>query len=148
LEPFFIHIVVIQKGSGLIWYACSNFEKNKNGIDHINNRALKSKAVGKDLKIPYGNFAVRGPPYDDHDDKGCKLYFQYCGDWDPFGEQIDCYIKRRLRELGIQGVNIEANGIFLLVFLHRTPSPDFWSGALTLKKCLSLKSVYTHYDFS
>jgi hypothetical protein len=29
-------------------------------------RIVKSKAIGKD-KIPYGNFAVREPRYDDHD---------------------------------------------------------------------------------
>ena len=29
--------------------------------------AVKSKALGKDLRIPYGNFAVRGFAYDDHD---------------------------------------------------------------------------------
>ena len=31
---------------------------------------VKSKAVGKDLKIPYGNFAARRFAYDDHDDGG------------------------------------------------------------------------------
>jgi hypothetical protein len=35
---------------------------------NINNKVVISKAVGKDLKISYGNFAVRRPPYDDHDD--------------------------------------------------------------------------------
>jgi hypothetical protein len=35
------------------------------------------------------------------------VYIKYCGDWDPSGEQIDYYIQKRLRQLGIQGVNFE-----------------------------------------
>ncbi|MGI0043793.1 MAG: hypothetical protein ACRD47_08785, partial [Nitrososphaeraceae archaeon] len=33
------------------------------------------------------------------------IYILYCGDWDPSGEDIDWYINKRLKQLGIEGIN-------------------------------------------
>jgi hypothetical protein len=34
-----------------------------------------------------------------------QIYILYCGDWDPSGENIDDYIQRRLKQLGLVGIN-------------------------------------------
>lgn len=36
-----------------------------------------------------------------------NIHIKYCGDWDPSGENIDWYIKRRLKQLGIEGTDFE-----------------------------------------
>jgi hypothetical protein len=44
------------------------------------------------------------------DEKGLEpqhIHIKYCGDWDPSGVGIDYYIKKRLRQLGIPGVDFE-----------------------------------------
>ena len=35
------------------------------------------------------------------------IHIKYAGDWDPSGEGMVYYIKKRLRQLGIEGVNVE-----------------------------------------
>lgn len=36
-----------------------------------------------------------------------NIHIKYCGDWDPSGENIDWYIKRRLKQLGIEGIDFQ-----------------------------------------
>jgi hypothetical protein len=36
-----------------------------------------------------------------------NIHIKYCGDQDPSGENIDWYIKRRLKQLGIEGVDFQ-----------------------------------------
>jgi hypothetical protein len=38
---------------------------------------------------------------------GSRNTQKYCGDWDPSGENIDSYIKKRLKQLGIEGIDFE-----------------------------------------
>ena len=35
------------------------------------------------------------------------IHIKYCGDWDPSGLGIDYYIKKRLQQLGISGIDFE-----------------------------------------
>ena len=36
-----------------------------------------------------------------------NIHIKYCGDWDPSGENIDWYIKKRLKQLGIVGIHFQ-----------------------------------------
>lgn len=36
-----------------------------------------------------------------------NIHILYCGDWDPSGANIDYYIKKRLKQLGIEGVDFQ-----------------------------------------
>ena len=36
-----------------------------------------------------------------------NIHIKYCGDWDPSGENIDWYIKKRLKQLGIEGIDFQ-----------------------------------------
>jgi hypothetical protein len=36
-----------------------------------------------------------------------NIHIKYCGDWDPSGENIEWYIKRRLKQLGIEGIDFQ-----------------------------------------
>ena len=36
-----------------------------------------------------------------------NIHIKYCGDWDPSGENIDWYIKRRLKQLGLDGIDFQ-----------------------------------------
>ena len=36
-----------------------------------------------------------------------NIHIKYCGDWDPSGENIDWYIRKRLKQLGIEGIDFQ-----------------------------------------
>ena len=36
-----------------------------------------------------------------------NIHIKYCGDWDPSGAQIDRYIQRRVKQLGIDGIDFQ-----------------------------------------
>lgn len=36
-----------------------------------------------------------------------EIHILYCGDWDPSGAAIDYYIKKRLKQLGIEGIDFQ-----------------------------------------
>lgn len=36
-----------------------------------------------------------------------NIRIKYCGDWDPSGENIDWYIRKRLKQLGIEGIDFQ-----------------------------------------
>jgi hypothetical protein len=36
-----------------------------------------------------------------------NIHIKYCGDWDPSGENIDWYIKKRLKQLGLEGIDFQ-----------------------------------------
>jgi hypothetical protein len=36
-----------------------------------------------------------------------NIHIKYCGDWDPSGAQIDRYIQRRVKQLGIDGIGFQ-----------------------------------------
>jgi hypothetical protein len=67
------------------------------------NSSSKIKSSRERSKIPYGNFAIRGPPYDDHDDGGLQTIFSmdYAG-FGPrtaniFRRMVGCQRRRGLR---------------------------------------------------
>jgi hypothetical protein len=42
-----------------------------------------------------------------------SIHIKYCGDWDPSGENIDWYIRKRLKQLGIEGIDFERVAVTL-----------------------------------
>jgi hypothetical protein len=77
------------------------FEKILKGV-HVNIRGNKGYSsltfLHRCIQELKGLMERKGLEPDD-------VWILYCGDWDPSGEDIDYYIQRRLRQLGIIGVH-------------------------------------------
>ena len=42
-----------------------------------------------------------------------NIHIKYCGDWDPSGENIEWHIKKRLKQLGIEGIDFQRVAVTL-----------------------------------